>query len=196
MVKCIETHRRKTIMDNNIILIGPMKAGKSTIGRLLSQKLRIPQYSLNRYRDKYYQEINYDKDLAHRLANDVEGFALYKYWKPFELYSVKRILQDFPRGIIDFGGGQSVYEDLKQFNEVKEILRPYKNVVLLIPSPDKSESKEILNSRIKTEGERLLNEHLIDHHSNYDLAKITIYTKGKSPEETCRDILGSIHLEK
>lgn len=34
-----------------------------------------------------------------------------------------------------------------------------------------------------------LNEHLIKHRSNHELAKFVVYTKGKTPEETCDEIL-------
>jgi len=34
-----------------------------------------------------------------------------------------------------------------------------------------------------------INEHFIRQHSNYDLAKVVVYTKGKQPEETCEEIV-------
>jgi len=33
------------------------------------------------------------------------------------------------------------------------------------------------------------NAHFLAHHGYYDLAKFTVYTKGRSPEETCVEIL-------
>lgn len=47
--------------DLTIILIGPMSAGKSTIGKLLAEKLGIPQYSVDDVRWDYYREIGYDE---------------------------------------------------------------------------------------------------------------------------------------
>lgn len=46
-------------MKKDIILIGPVGAGKSTIGEMLSKKLGIPQCSLDFIRDKYYKEIGF-----------------------------------------------------------------------------------------------------------------------------------------
>jgi hypothetical protein len=40
-----------------------------------------------------------------------------------------------------------------------------------------------------------LNEHFVKHPSNQRLAKMTIYTQGKSPEETCDEILEKIKGE-
>jgi hypothetical protein len=36
------------------------------------------------------------------------------------------------------------------------------------------------------------NARFLHHHSYYDLATITVYTKGKTPEETCEEILERI----
>ena len=54
---------------------------------------------------------------------------------------------------------------------------------------------EILNERLNERAAFLrnlkpnINEHFLKHHSNYDLAKFIVYTKGKTPEETCEEIL-------
>lgn len=37
-------------------------------------------------------------------------------------------------------------------------------------------------------------EHFVKHPSNQRLAKINVYTEGKSPEETCREIMGRLRL--
>jgi len=33
------------------------------------------------------------------------------------------------------------------------------------------------------------NEYFVKHPSNYELAKFTVYTKGKTPDETCDEII-------
>jgi hypothetical protein len=119
------------IMDSTIILIGPMSAGKSTIGGLLAEKLGWPRYSLDEKRWEYYQEIGYDEAFADniRQAEGMEG--LLRYWKPFEADS--RTLQ--------------------------------------------------------------INEHFVKHPSNQLLAKKIVYTNGKTPDETCAEILQHIAKE-
>lgn len=183
-------------MFSDIILIGPVSTGKSTLGKLLSQRIGLPQCSMDEFRLDYYKEINYDEDLAQQLR-EKEGFlGIYQYWKPFEAYAVERLLAEHSNCVIDFGAGHSVYEDDELFTKVQQILEPYNNVVLILPSPDLKESIQILNQRNGglVSNEVDFNEHFVKHHSNHDLAKIVVYTKGQSPEETCNDILAAVSL--
>lgn len=174
-----------------IVLIGPRGSGKSTIAALLSKKLGLPRRSIDEVRWKYYDEVGYDLDIA-RYKHNQEGFwGLYRYWKPFEAHAVKRLLQDFRDCVFDLGGGNSVYEDETLFEQVRELLAPYSHVILLLPSPNPDESIQILNARVdyESDSQREVNEHFVRHHSNYDLAKLIVYTKDKTPEETCEEIL-------
>jgi adenylate kinase family enzyme len=56
-----------------------MGAGKSTVGKLLSEKLGLPQYSMDALRFDYYKEIGYDEELAKQLR-EKKGFSgIYHY---------------------------------------------------------------------------------------------------------------------
>ena len=179
----------------DIILIGPIGAGKSTLGKLLSQKLMLPQVSLDDLRFNYYNEIGYDESLAQQIRQ--KGFLeLYRYWKPFEAYAVERVLAEHSNCVIDFGAGHSVYEDDALLARVQVAMEFYQNVFLVLPSPDLNESVAILRER---RGEIISNgvdfhEHFTKHHSNHNLAKIVVYTKGRTPEETSDEIMARIDL--
>ncbi len=179
-------------MSTDIILIGPIGAGKSTQGKLLSEKLGLPRQPLDDHRWDYYKEIGYDNDFADKLQK-VGGFwAKYMYWKTFEIHAVERILSEHCDCVIDFGAGHSVYEIDTHFARVERALSPYENVVLLLPSPDLDESILILNGEPQNEEDKEecdVNSHFVRHHSNYDLAKHTVYTKGRTPEETRHEII-------
>ena len=184
-------------MTSAIILIGPVRTGKSTIGRLLSEKLEIDHFSLDDLRWNYYREIGYDNDLASYIRRTGGFVALVFYWKQFDVYAVERVLAEHPNSIIDFGAGHSVYESKELFARAKTALAPLPNVILILPSPDLDESIEILNERTKdltgSYGQGFnWNEYFVRHPSNYELAKFTVYTKGKTPNETCDQIIRMI----
>lgn len=189
-------------MHETIVLIGPMMAGKSTIGRLLSERLGLPQFILDDLRWEYFNEIGYDEDEARRIATSEAGrLGLLDYWKPFEVHAVERVLTDHSNCVIDFGAGYTVQKDEALFGRVQRALAPYKHVILLLPSPDLEESITILNERMAA----LLREHnqpeehvpdvlkaneeFVRHPANGRLAKWVSYTQGKTPEETCMEIV-------
>lgn len=182
-----------------IVLIGAMGVGKSTVGALLAEKLKLPQFSIDDHRFDYYAEAGYDEDKA-REIHQAEGMkGIIRYWKDFEAYAVERIMQDYPDHIIDLGAGHSVYEDEAHFAKVAQALAPHP-VILLQPSADEAESIKILNDRfVEMHSEELggeiepfifeLNAHFVQHPSNRKLAKMTVYTKDKTPQQTCDEII-------
>ena len=128
-------------MNSTIILIGPLGAGKSTVGHLLAKKLGLPQCSVDDVRWKYYEEIGYDKVLASKIAKSNQGVQeQLRYSKPFEVHAVEKVLSDHSYSVIDFGASNSVYDDELQFSRVENALAPYPNVILLLPSSDPEES--------------------------------------------------------
>jgi shikimate kinase len=185
-------------MKSEIILIGPIGSGKSTVAELISMKTGLPRRSMDELRWKYYDEIGYDRDLARHHYNREGCWGIYRYWKPFEAYAVKRLLSEFDNCVFDLGAGNTVYEDERLFNEIHETLTAYPHVILLLPSPDQQESVEILNARAQyiPDGQDSINEHLLYHHSNHALAKFTVYTKDRTPEETCDEILSWVLSQK
>ena len=186
-------------MSATIVLIGPMGAGKTTVGKLLSERLGLKNVSLDEIRQPYYDEAGYDNDTAKQIHTERGMAGILSYWKPFEAYSVERVLPDYDNCVIDFGAGHSVYDDDVLFERVKKALEPYPNVVLLLPSADKEEAIHILNTRIPPDVPaeiipwyKEMNAYFVRHHANTDLATITVYTQGRTPDETCDEIIGKL----
>lgn len=192
--------------DPTIILIGPMGVGKSTVGKLLAERLSLPNYPMDDLRWDYYNEIGYDTERAGTIYETEGGKALLRYWKPFEAYAVERLLTEYSGCVIDFGAGHSVYEDEALFERVANVLRPLPYVILLMPSPDLAESIDTLHQRMRVmleaEGMKIneeffqANEHFVTHPSNHRLAKVTIYTKDKTPAQTCEEIISLLDLSE
>ncbi|NWG33404.1 MAG: shikimate kinase [Chloroflexi bacterium] len=178
-------------MNSEILLIGPIGSGKSTVAELLYERTMLPHRSMDLLRWKYFDEIGYDREIARERYVQNGFWGLYHYWKPFEVHAVCRMLEDFSECIFDFGGSQTVYEEDDLFEQVRRVFEPYPHVILFLPSPDPEESIRILHARNQyaSEEQWAVNELFIRHHSNYDLAKYIAYTKDKTPEQTCDEVL-------
>lgn len=171
------------ILENSILLIGPMGTGKSTLADKISQDTGLKRISLD------------DEKLLRGFYNNREKF---EYFKDFELYLVLDVLTSLQdAAVIDFGAGHSVQENPVMFEILKEVVEKFKNVDLILPSENINESIEILDEIIKKRNIReedkenalRTNRHFLNHPSNYVLATNTFYTKGKSVEETAENII-------
>jgi hypothetical protein len=188
------------MLDTNLILIGPLAAGKSSTGKLLGDALGVPVLELDELRWRYYAEIGYDPERAEQLRRNGGIKARSVYWKPFEIYCVERILQDYPAGhVLSFGAGNSVYEDPVHLERAQKALAPYPYVILLLPSADLDLSMRVLTERFQAlvpdcADEDLrqvieINRHFVESPANARLATHTFYTISQLPTETCSEIL-------
>lgn len=95
-------------MNSTIILIGSLGAGKTTVGRLLAEKLDLPFCSVDTVHWAYYQKVAYDSTLDLQIAASGQGIqGVLHYSKPFEAQTVEMTLADH-HGIMDFGASNSV----------------------------------------------------------------------------------------
>jgi hypothetical protein len=190
------------MIRDEIVLIGPLAAGKTSVALRVSAIMGIPNFPLDRI--KWFYRFRNGYDLARGTAIlRTKGFgALLEYATPyFTPRDLKSFLDTFRNGVIDFGANQTVFSDLKAFNETTEILAPFRNIILLLPSPDAAESSCVLTQRIReryTDIERApevvesyihVNHRFLTAASNFALAKQVVYTLGRTVEQTAEEVI-------
>lgn len=205
-------------LEDSILLIGPMGTGKSTVGKLLAQKFNnLQRIKVDEYRWRFFDKYtDYSQEEEKRIRQEKGFRGVYEYWKKYEAALVTTGLKSISSpSIIDFGAGQSVYEDARMLLEVQEAFSKSKNVFLILPSEDREECKMQLqermerrryksvlerDSRMLTEeqmrrervavepDEVAINNHFIDSPSNYTLATHIIYTNGADAREVAEAI--------
>ena len=184
-------------MIPDIILIGPIGAGKSTLAALLAGRLGVPRCCMDEERWPYMQEVGYDASVADGIRKrDRHWRNVFAYWKRFEAHMVERLLEEHRGCVIDFGACQSVYEDGADLARVRAALADHANVVLVLPSPYPAESLRVLKGRAweGVAGGFDFQAHFVNHPSNSRLATLTVYTEGKTPAATCDEILRRLPL--
>jgi shikimate kinase len=197
-------------MCPTILLIGPLCAGKSTVGQLLAERVNLPYCSVDTLPLEDFTKLGLDMQRVEMLRETEGWLAAYHYMLEFGVRVVEQLLAEQRRRVIDFGAPYSTYEDDSLFERVKKAFAPYRNVVLLLPSPDLDESTRILKKRMaERKGHTKLRRWLmglraetgidyeelyVKHRSNFQLAQVVIYTEGKSPEQTRDEIIEMLSL--
>jgi len=174
----------------DIVLIGPVAVGKTTVGRLLAAELAVPLVSMDDHRFDYYREAGYDDELVRRILAAEGPDGVLSYWSRFDPYSIERLLKDHRGSVIDMGGGSTVCDTPEQLARTKAALAPYPNVVLLMPFADRERSLAFLNQRTgHTDRAPHGNSRFVGHPSNDELARMTVLVAGRTPEEVAHAVL-------
>jgi len=164
------------LYEKSILLIGPSGAGKSTVAEELHKMTDLPRLCLDGIANRDRQT-----GFTRRFRNADE----------YHSYMIKTVLDIAEKhgkpGVVDFGAGHSVYDSIEIFNEVKNKLRNFKNIILLIPSVDIEKSLRIMEQR--STGYTGDNRKFITSSCNRELATITIYGNDKTPKEIADEIL-------
>jgi hypothetical protein len=190
-----------------IIIIGPMAVGKTTLALHLSERLEILNFPIDRLKWYYRFKNEYDIAIGTKILKS-EGFrSLLNYGNNyFNLNEIVQILDEFRGGIFDFGASHTYFENKRELEEAKRIFDPFINVILLLPTPNFSTNCFILENRLRKRYEdvewkkEVLNSYLEQnriflHSKSYaELAKFTFYTETKSIEDIGKEILEKVSL--
>ena len=173
----------KKLYEESIILIGPSGTGKSTVAEELRKKTGMKRLCL---------------DVIANRARDTGFMNNFKNADVFNSYMISKTLERVKKegsyGIVDFGAGHSVYDDQEIFEKVKSMLKPFKNIVLLLPDKDEEKSLNIMKSRAT--GDIRDNKKFFESPSNKELATITVYGNNRQPLEIAEEVMQCIKNRK
>ncbi|MDQ3235388.1 MAG: hypothetical protein M3Q07_26555 [Pseudobdellovibrionaceae bacterium] len=187
----------------NIVIAGPMGAGKSRISRALSIKLDLPLYSADKLRWYYFAKHGFNEVNASQMtkSGDIEGAHLLH--KKHELLALESMLAEFSDGIMDLGGGFLDCTSEEDEKRARAALKAQKKVVCLLPSENKIDSMLILNSRLSSRYKIVnddalnsifrLNDRLLSLYLSTDIPMIRITTAHKSESQIAEEIERKIY---
>lgn len=171
------------LYEDSIILIGPSGAGKTTMAKYFENILNMPRINL----DKMELDAR-DFNLRNQFGTN-EDFYYYLIKTAIDL-----ALKNETAYVIDFGANHSIYHDSKVLEEVKKLLKPFKNIVLLLPYRDKQKAITVMSNR--SHGDTSNNAEFYDSLSNKELQTMTIYGEGRTPKEIADEILTNIERRR
>lgn len=175
-------------INSNIVIMGPIGVGKSSVAQELAKQLCLPRIGLDEQRKRIYKQTSFSSEELERQYSLNGIMRWYIYQKPYELLSVGVILSEYSNTVIDFGGGQSVYDDdEKQATEFLHLMEPVKNSILLMPYKDADKSISFLSKRINKD-ELKLNEIFVRSETSKLAAKHIIYTEMKTIKQIVDEI--------
>lgn len=162
-----------------IVLIGMMGSGKTTIGKLLGEKLTLRSIDID-----VIIEQNERRTVSEIFQNEGE-----KYFRNIERETIEKNFTNKDL-IISLGGG--AFED----QLTQELLLKNSTVIYLKTSPN------VILERIKNNTNRPLLKNqmtvekiqsiILQRQKNYELANITILTDNKNTDKIVEEILGVI----
>lgn len=177
--------KENKLYEDSIILIGPSGAGKSTIAADMESRMGMPRVCLDKltsvarksgYRAKFKTPDEFNCHMIHTLVEEAKTNA-----------------PDTPY-VVDFGAGHSIYKDKEMFRRVKQDLKPFKNVVLLLPCKDEKKALEIMAER--STGDISENLEFLRNPCNKELATMVVYAEGRTPQEITEEIMDRIAKRK
>ena len=167
-----------------IILIGPRSVGKSTVGKIIAEKLKLKYFDLDGF-------------VTERLGDIDEFISMHtlEEYRKQESHLLKELLGKLPREyVISIGGGTiaSQFHGLSEINA--ELLKKKGTFVFINPSYDKKEGPKALFDKEK---ERKGNKSFSDIKKLFEIrqpiyekyAEITVLTMNKSPEQVAGEII-------
>lgn len=187
--------------QHSIILTGPFGIGKSEIAKFLATTIGWPHYSLD---ESYWSLLD---AYPPEELREIQSLPITSPQRqPYHPIAIDTFLSKHSdpniNCIFDFGFVHTVLHDEDHIEQTKSTFAKFQNVILLVPTEDRQESLNLMVSlnrkyaQYKPTIYHYSNEILLEYHKYvincdavWSLAKIVIYTDGKSLSEISDEIL-------
>jgi shikimate kinase len=172
---------------DKIILMGYMGAGKSTIGKILAQKIKFKFVDLDKVIEK-------NENLS---VNEIFNLKGELYFRKIENAILKEVLNSEENQIISLGGGTPCYSnniDLFKKDNFKTIYlnRSVENLVENLKG--KKDKRPLLKNMDDLQLLEYISKHLFERSFYYNQSQIIINSDNKSKEEITDEIIQKIQL--
>lgn len=167
-----------------VILIGYMASGKSTLGRILAEKLG-------------YQFIDLDDYIEAKENTSISDIFKTKgeiYFRKKETFYLNDLLNTKDKLVLSLGGGTPCYSGnmetiLKATKAVSIYLKA--SIPTLVSRLNNERSKRPLIAHIETDEllTEFIGKHLFERSQFYNQAETVLTTDGKSEEEIIEDLI-------
>ncbi|WGK63913.1 shikimate kinase [Croceiramulus getboli] len=170
------------LSEQNILLLGYMGSGKSTIGQLLARELNCPFTDFDAYLEEQEQ-------LSIRELFEAKGEI---YFRKLEMEHLKRLLDLTAGQVISLGGGTPCYGSNMALINASNHLNIYLKAgipVLVDRLWNEREQRPLLQHQDSQDKlSEFVGKHLFERSYYYNQAQYTIAIDGKSPKEVVEEI--------
>ncbi len=180
--------------SERVVLIGPMKAGKTTVGRLVAERLVLPFVSLDELERDYVMAAGFDEQRAAFIREREGDWAWYGYRRRFFMAAVERFLAEHTTGVLELGRGHPIVPDAEDQARIVRALEAARPVVLLLPARDRAECLRVLRARQRPEhlAQGDWNEDFLADDRYERLATHVVLTEGRSAETVAEVVVAVV----
>lgn len=168
----------------NFALLGYMASGKSTIAKILAEKLHYNTIDLD-------QQIEIEEKLSIPEIFDAKGEL---YFRKREHHILKEILSSAAPTVIALGGGTPCYAGnmdlIKKHNCVTIYLRS--SVDNLVSRLQNDQNRPLVSGKSNSELKDFVAMHIFERSFFYNQADIIINTDDKNPQQIAQLILDAL----
>ncbi|MBA3360214.1 MAG: AAA family ATPase [Acidimicrobiia bacterium] len=135
-----------TVAVSQVVFIGPVCTGKTTLLRLVADRVGVEVVDLDEVANLYYEEVGRGYDALQVKGDEVGFLASYRWWREGHPHAVRRVFEDHPQAVVALGAGHTHYQDQHMFDVVATVLL-HRYPILVLPSSDLDQSVEVIRAR-------------------------------------------------